>query len=1263
MIGDGGIIELADAYAFGATNFDTSTALTYMNDNASGSNGYRAGENQFLSLGWVYNDGNSTEGSSTLEYAVSDMAMAQFSQSMGNTAYYQKYQTSAQYWRNMFNASTLYLTSRNSSGGWDSTSSGWAEGSQGQYTWMVPFNQNGLFTAMGGNANVVSRLDAYFGWNAATQMYTTLNANLGSQMQCDGNEPDESQPWAYLYAGAPWKTQKVMRDIQTTLYTNTPGGLPGNDDGGAESSRYVLSALGIYPLISGVGGFVIGSPLFASATVTTDTGHVLQINGTNAAPGNPYVQSFQVNGVSSTSLWLPVSTILNNPTTTLGFTLGSTPNTSWGTSPADAPPSFDAPGTTTPTIATAPSATPSPVTGTTMTLSVLGADTGPNGEPGLTYTWSTTAVPTGVATPTFGSGNGTNAGKNLVATFYAVGSYTFQVAISNGLQSVDGTVSVTVNQAATGMVVITPSASSIYPGCTQQFSAFVADQFGNAIATSPLSATWSVTGGSGSIGASSGLFQAATTNGATTIQAVSGSYSGTTTITVVTPPSDVTNGLVGRWNFEEGSGTTAHDTSGNSNNGTLEDVTGDLTWFTPGAVGEECLSYPNGTLEYVKVPDASSLDPTTGITLSAWVNVTNWNQSESANPRIMEKGNSGGANSGDNQYRLLVEDGVLKFDLTGVSPTPLTAPIPTAGVWHLIAGTYNGSTMSLYVDNVMVASQSATGAITTQTGSASPLILGGKNTVSQTTSNILYGLLDDARVYNRGLSPAEMTTLYNAATASPWFATAAAASPASVLLGSTSTLSVLGADVNGESILNYTWQTTGTPPAPVTFSANGTNSAKQTVASFTQPGTYNFLVTATDPQGRTATSSVSVSVTTTFDASFSSAATVPLTANGFTATGLSLSLNLSYAPSPGDVLVAIDNTSSNPISGTFTNLPNNGIISTVYNGITYYFTANYAGGGTGNDLTLTLDAAPAITSANSTAFTLGQPGSFTVTATGKPAPAYTESGFPSWVALNPTTGVLSGTPTATGAYTGTITAGNGIGTDATQNFSIAVQQAPLITNGPPATAAINAAYSFAYTANGYPAPTFSVTSGALPTGLTLSSAGVISGTPTAIGTYTGTVSAGNGVGTAATQNFSISIVNGYTQWANGYFGSGSPNGAPAATPENDGVPNLLKYLYDINPTTPMNSADLAALSVVGLDTTTTPGTKYITLTYRENPFASGLTINVQTSSDLQTWTTVSPPDLSKQVGTDLTTGDPIMEVGVIVNSPSKQFIRLNVITQ
>ena len=83
---------------------------------------------------------------------------------------------------------------------------------------------------------------------------------------------------------------------------------------------------------------------------------------------------------------------------------------------------------------------------------------------------------------------------------------------------------------------------------------------------------------------------------------------------------------------------------------------------------------------------------------------------------------------------------------------------------------------------------------------------------------------------------------------------------------------------------------------------------------------------------------------------------------------------------------------------------------------------------------------------------------------------------------------------------------------------------------------------------------------------------------------------------------------------------------------------------------------------MGNDTTTTPGTQYLTLTYRKNAALdlTQITISVQTSADLQNWTTVNPPDLSQQVGTDSTTGDPIMEVGVKANGFTKQFIRLNV---
>ncbi len=107
----------------------------------------------------------------------------------------------------------------------------------------------------------------------------------------------------------------------------------------------------------------------------------------------------------------------------------------------------------------------------------------------------------------------------------------------------------------------------------------------------------------------------------------------------------------------------------------------------------------------------------------------------------------------------------------------------------------------------------------------------------------------------------------------PTIANAAAASPNSVT-AATSNLSVLGADAGGEASLIYTWSLTGTPPAAVSYSANGSNAAKNSVATFTAAGAYNFLVTVTDTNGRTATSSVSVVVNQTL----TSVAVTPVTA-------------------------------------------------------------------------------------------------------------------------------------------------------------------------------------------------------------------------------------------------------------------------------------------------------------------------------------------------------------------------------------------------
>jgi len=120
----------------------------------------------------------------------------------------------------------------------------------------------------------------------------------------------------------------------------------------------------------------------------------------------------------------------------------------------------------------------------------------------------------------------------------------------------------------------------------------------------------------------------------------------------------------------------------------------------------------------------------------------------------------------------------------------------------------------------------------------------------------------------------------------PTIATAAAASPNPVTANSTA-LSVLGADDGGEANLTYTWATTGTPPAAVTFSANGNNAAKAVTATFTAAGIYNLQVTVKDQAGQTVTSLVAVSVSqtlTSIGVSPASATIAPSATQQFTAT-------------------------------------------------------------------------------------------------------------------------------------------------------------------------------------------------------------------------------------------------------------------------------------------------------------------------------------------------------------------------------------------
>jgi len=172
---------------------------------------------------------------------------------------------------------------------------------------------------------------------------------------------------------------------------------------------------------------------------------------------------------------------------------------------------------------------------------------------------------------------------------------------------------------------------------------------------------------------------------------------------------------------------------------------------------------------------------------------------------------------------------------------------------------------------------------------------------------------------------------------------------------------------------------------------------------------------------------------------------------------------------------------------------------------------------------------PAFTSANSTTFTAGVFGSFTVVASGSPTPAISQTGMPGFLTLTDNgngTATLSGTPPSNsgGNYPFTLKATNALGAP-TQGFTLTVNQAPAFTSANSTTFSVGVAGSFTVSTTGFPTASLSY-SGALPSGVTFvdngNGTGKLSGMPTVTGSFPLVFTATNAAG-APTQNFSLNV--------------------------------------------------------------------------------------------------------------------------------------------
>lgn len=323
---------------------------------------------------------------------------------------------------------------------------------------------------------------------------------------------------------------------------------------------------------------------------------------------------------------------------------------------------------------------------------------------------------------------------------------------------------------------------------------------------------------------------------------------------------------------------------------------------------------------------------------------------------------------------------------------------------------------------------------------------------------------------------------------------------------------------------SYLFAATGSP-APAFAVASGAlpdgltlDASGYLLGTPTTPGIFSFTVRASNgviPDALSPT--LTITVTPAGVAPTFTAATPPNNAQFGVPYSYTFAATGTPAPTFLDTYGALpDGLTLDPVTGVLSGTPKVAA--------TFVFTVR-AANGTAPDafsapitLTVTPRQAPTFTAESPPpTAAVGLAYSYTFAAIGPPVPTFAvaSGALPNGLTLNQTTGVLSGTPTALGVFSFTVSARNGVppaATTPTLTITVTQTSAPKFTNDTPSDATVETAYSYAFTANGAPAPVYTVASGALPSGLTLDPVtGVVAGTPTTSGTFPFRVRAANGV--------------------------------------------------------------------------------------------------------------------------------------------------------
>jgi len=342
MIGYHAVPEIADATVKGIHGFDRAEALRAVV--ASATYGPYGSLDDYMRFGYVPVDHDDEAASKTVEYSFDDWTIARMGGELKDKNVAEQFTKRAGNWRNNFNVKDGFVEPRFANGEYRvpfhpakaGAGSGFTEGNSWQYSWYQPQDVRGLIDLLGGNQQLVAKLDAMFDAKVDPHQYADVEDISGMIGQyIHGNEPSHHLAYLYVYAGQPLRTQERLQQIVESQYRPAPDGLVGNDDLGQMSAWLLFTSVGFYPVAPASNEYVIGRPFVDEATLHLPNGKSLKVVAENLNPSNQYIQSITLNGKPLTRSFIRHDELMRGGE--LHFVMSEKAAATWSTQTLEAP--------------------------------------------------------------------------------------------------------------------------------------------------------------------------------------------------------------------------------------------------------------------------------------------------------------------------------------------------------------------------------------------------------------------------------------------------------------------------------------------------------------------------------------------------------------------------------------------------------------------------------------------------------------------------------------------------------------------------------------------------------------------------------------------------------------------------------------------------------------------------------------------------------------------------------------------------------------